>query len=204
MGEFPVLGFGAHMLRAFLLLDNLILFIAAIVELVGVAYYATIFALVNTWYAPCVILGTFLLLLSLVGIFGVIGNLRFLLGVYILVNILLGLALLIVSSYALSLAGEGASFVTTAWQNSPASVLNRMQITFACCGLNSFMDAWAVTPCPYNADTRCMDPLLVEFDQYSTEVPTVGLIVWAVLWLIAGMTFQLTRLIQHAKHAEEF
>jgi len=200
----PLLSFGAHMLRVFLLLDNLLLFIAAIVELVGVAVYADVFALVHIWFAWCVGLGSFLLVLSLIGILGIIGNIRCLLIFYIAINFLLGLALLVICSYALAETESGDQFIATAWQNSPWQLCNQMQVTFSCCGLESFMDAYSVFPCPFNAGTRCMDPLLNEFNTYSTEIPVIGLIVWAVLWLVALMTVQLIRLTNHAKPSEEF
>lgn len=204
MGEFPILGFGAHMLRLFLLIDNLILFAAAVVELVGVTYYANIFDLVNTWFVPCVVLGSLLLVISLIAIIGIVGNNRCLLWLNVIINILLGLVLLIICSYALSAANDGAAFVANAWKHSPDSILARMQITFDCCGLESFNDGYAVLPCPGTAGVRCIDPLLEEFNNYSSQLPIVGLITWAVLWLLALMTYQLTRLIKHAKRPEEF
>jgi len=37
MGEYPVLGFGAHLLRAFLIFDNLLLLALALAVLIGVS-----------------------------------------------------------------------------------------------------------------------------------------------------------------------
>lgn len=209
MGEFPVLGFGAHMLRCFLLFDNLVLFAVSLAVIIGVGYYSHVFSLVEPWFAPSVALAVFVMLVSLIGLFGVCGNVRCLLFLYVTITFLVGLALLVVSSYALANNNDGARFVTTAFDNAPAEVRRRLQFIFSCCGLEKFRDEYAVDPCPLNASTRCMDPLLEEFNHYATQVAILGLIVWGALWIIAAMTLHLAYLIKHSRHnhhrhAEEY
>lgn len=211
-----VLSLTGKVLRTFLLASNFVLLIFSLGVLIGAGYNSTahVFELVDTWFTMALVLGFFLLCLSLLGTLGAMSQSRILLWMYLLLLFLLGLIDLIASSYALSMARDGAAFLTKAWDVSPSTIKISIQKTFLCCGLNTYLDEWAIVPCPTgsgsanatytpspigNATGRaCLPPMLDEFNRYSTGVPIVGLILCFMMWGVVILTWQLIRAIANS------
>jgi len=217
-----VLNLTGKALRTFLLAANFILLIFSLGILIGAGYNSTahVFALIDTWFTLALVLGFFLLCLALVGALGAMSQNRVLLWLYVVLLFLLGLIDMIVSSYALSMARDGVRFLTSAWDVTPQAILRSLQATFECCGLISYLDSRAVLPCPdgsgeanstytplffNNATGRdCMTPMVAEFERYSTGVPTVGLVLCFMMWLVAFLTWQLIRAIANSIRESTF
>jgi len=108
---------------------------------------------------------------------------------------------LIVSSYALSKANQGESFVTQAFSASPPGIREALQQTFSCCGLVTYKDEYAAIPCPLGSDnstTPCLEPMVQQFNAYGTGVPTFGLILFFLLLVVIILAWWLIRSIAAA------
>jgi len=197
---------GGRALRLFMLLANAILLIFSIGILAGASCnsQANVFVLLNTWFTPALVLGSFLLLISLLGGLGALTQSRCVLWIYVLLLGLLTLIDLIVSSYALSKANQGESFVTQAFTASPPGIREALQQTWACCGLATYKDEYAVLPCPdgrgENATVglACLGPMVEQFNAYGTGVPTFGLILFFLLLVVIILAWWLIRSIAAA------
>jgi len=194
-----------RLLRIFLLIYNGVLLIFSLGVIAGASYNATekVFVLLDTWFTPALVLASILLILSCLGGVGALTQGRCILWVYVLLMVIIGIIVMIVSSYALSKANQGAEFLTTAWRSSPAGIRQNLQSTFECCGLNAFMDSDAELPCPAsaiprNASGACMPPMLEQFEDYSTGVPGFGLFIFFMMIFIAAVAWCLIRSIAMA------
>jgi len=196
-----------RVLRIFLLVYNAVLLIFSLGVIGGASYNASekVFVLLDTWFTPALVLASILLILSIVGGLGALTQGRCILWVYVVLMVLFGLIVLIASSYALSKANQGEEFLTTAWRSSPSGIRQDLQTTFECCGLNAYMDADAELPCPASAVPRrnasgaaCLEPMLEQFEAYSTGVPGFGLFVCFMMIFIAGVAWCLIRSIAMA------
>jgi len=193
---------GGRALRLFMLLANAILLVFSIGILAGASYnsQANVFELLNTWFTPALVLGSFLLLISLLGGLGALTQSRCVLWIYVLLMSLMALIDLIVSSYALSKTNNGETFVTQAFTASPIGIRDDLQKTFQCCGLKTYMDEYAALPCPASAGdnitgTACLEPMVRQFDAYGTGVPTFGLVLFFILLLVIVLAWWLIRAI---------
>jgi hypothetical protein len=211
-----VLTLTGRVLRSFLLGANFILLIFALGVLIGAGYNsnAHVFALIDTWFTLALVLGFFLLCLAMLGALGAMSQNRVLLWLYVSLLFLLGLIDMIASSYALSMARDGARFLMNAWDMTPAPIRENLQVTFECCGLFAYLDSRAVLPCPDGSGSAnstftppsflnatgqaCMPPMVDQFNRYSTGVPTVGLVLCFMMWGVAFLTWQLIRAIANS------
>jgi hypothetical protein len=209
-------------LRSFLLTANFVLLIFALGVLIGAGYNSTahVFALLETWFTPALVLGFFLLLIALMGSLGAISQSRVLLWLYVILLFLVGLVIMIVSSYALSMTRDGTRFLMNAWDVTPAPIRSNVQKTFNCCGLFMYLDTRAVLPCPDGSGDAnstytpavpanatglaCMQPMVEQFNRYSTGVPSVGLVITFMMWGIALITWQLIRAIASSIRESSF
>jgi len=212
---------GPTCLRFFLILANVALFIFSIWLLVRITYNkaAHVYALLDTWFTPALVVASFFLLLSILGALSAWFLNRIALWIYVLFLLVIGFTTMVASSYSLSKLNDGASFLQSAWVNSPEPVLLALESSLACCGLYSFMDADAAVPCPpgtylgnmthiemnrMNATEKnatgkgCMGPMLEQFDEYSYSVPTAGLVLWVMVTIIAFFAGRLARAITAA------
>jgi len=196
---------GGRALRLFMLFSNALLLIFSIGILAGASYnsQANVFVLLNTWFTPALVLGSFLLILSLLGGLGALTKSRCVLWIYVLLMFLVAIIDLIVASYALSRANESVEFVSDAFKASPEPLRDDLQQTFSCCGLNTYKDEFAVYPCPPGSgqnDTgiACLQPLAAQFRAYGTGVPTFGLILFFGLLVVIGLAWWLIRSIAAA------
>jgi len=144
---------------------------------------------------------------------------RIVLWIYAILLALFGFVMMVASSYMLAKLHDGRSFLTQAWINSPPGIQDNLEQTFQCCGLNSFMDENAFLPCPdgsfenmtmpnllRNASKSaanitgygCMDAMLEQFDQFSTSIPTAGLVMWVGVTLVAVLAAKMAMMISKA------
>jgi hypothetical protein len=212
---------GPTCLRFFLCLANVGLFIFSIWLLIRITYNkaAHVYVLLDTWFTPALVVGSFFLLLSILGVLAAWFLNRIALWVYVLFLLVIGFTTMVASSYSLSKLNDGASFLRDAWLNAPDSVILALEGSLACCGLNSFMDADASLPCPPGSyignmtaselgllspneknatGIGCMGPMLAQFDQYSYSVPTAGLVLWVMVTIVAFFAGRLARSISAA------
>jgi len=215
------LGAGPTCLRFFLVLANVALFIFSIWLLVRITYNkaAHVYVLLDTWFTPALVVGSFFLLLSILGALASWFLNRIALWIYVLFLLVIGFTTMVASSYSLSKLNDAASFLRDAWINAPDPVIQALESSLACCGLNSFMDADAYLPCPPGSyvgnmtaqelglltareknatGIGCMGPMLLQFDQYSYSVPTAGLVLWVMVTIVAFFAARLACLISRA------
>jgi len=208
-----VLSVSGKALRCSLLAANFVLLTFALGVLIGAGVNSSIhvFALIDTWFTPAMVLGFFLLVIAMLGCLGAMSQSRVMLWIYVVLMFLVGLVIMIVSSYALSMARDGSRFLMNAWTVTPAPVLHSVEETYVCCGLFTYLDSQAVLPCPdgsgeanstytppifQNATGQpCMPLLVTDFERYSTGVPAVGLVLCFLMWIVAIVTWQLIRAI---------
>jgi len=211
----------AKCLRYFLVLCNVALLIFALWLLIRASYNKTahIYALLETWFTPAIVLGSFFLILSLVGALGSWFMNRLVLWVYAILLLLFGFVMMVASSYMLAMLNNGRGFLTNAWTSAPASIRENLEQTFQCCGLNTFMDQYAFVPCPdgsfenltmpdpmRNATMAtnnltgygCIDGMLTQFDAFSTSIPTAGLVMWVLITIVGFLAIKLALLISRA------
>jgi len=196
---------GGRALRLFMLGANAVLLIFAIGILAGASYnsQANVFILLNTWFTPALVMGAFLLMISLLGVLGSLTKSRCVLWIYVLLMILIALIDLIISSYAISKLNDSESLVADAWAASPTGIREDLQETFSCCGLETYKDKEAALPCPADAGdnetgTACLDPMAAQFTAYGTGVPTFGLILFFGLLVVIVLAWWLIRSIAAA------
>jgi len=212
---------GPTCLRIFLILANLALFIFSIWLLVRVTYNkaARVYVLLDAWFTPALVVGSFFLLLSILGALSAWFLNRIALWIYTLFLLVIGFTTMVASSYSLSKLNDGASFLASAWLNAPGPVLIALEASLGCCGLYTFLDANAAEPCPegsyvgnlttdqmkrLNFTERnasgigCMGKMLEQFDEYSYSVPTAGLVLWVMVTIFAFFSGRLAHSITKA------
>jgi len=198
---------GGRALRIFMLLANTVLLIFSIGILAGAQYNSgeVIFQLLSTWFTPAMVLGSFLLLLALFGGLGALTKSRCVLWIYILVMLLMAIIDLIVSSYALSRVNDDSeSLVSDAFSAAGPGIRANLQTTFGCCGLNTYMDEYAITPCPVSAGANnqtglaCIGPMAEQFTAYGRGIPTFGLVLFFILLVVIVLAWWLIRSIAAA------
>lgn len=136
------LGAGPTCLRIFLILANVALFIFSIWLLVRIGYNkaAHVYQLLDTWFTPALVVASFFLLISILGVLSAWFMNRIALWIYVLLLLVIGFTTMVASSYSLSKLNDGVSFLTSAWQNAPDSVLLALEVYIKC--VHIFTQVW--------------------------------------------------------------
>jgi len=148
--------------------------------------------------AGLIVLGVFILLVSILGGASAWFESRGVLGVYFALLLLFTILLLGVGSAVYAKRNDVDSYIHSGWQGAGVDLRNSLQIAFSCCGLDSYNDTYAVWPCPgvswtstgwfKNVDYPACAPTLDS--AFSSDLTTAGGcgIAFAVV-MIVGMCF---------------
>jgi len=204
------LGFGGKIIKAAILLFNLILLIMSFSMIVGagVNLNGNYVPLVNTWLVPVIVLGAFMLVISSIG--GICSLRESICWLWIYSGLLsiIGIAILATCAYALSFAGAENTLMTQTWTKASVNVKDSLQITYSCCGLASYADETAVFPCPppgpenatraktwNETGNACMGALVRDFRAAAEVFPAVGVSIFVLMVFVAILVCCLVRSI---------
>jgi len=186
------LGCGGNCTRGFLIAMNIFFLVLGAV-IVGVGAYTINSSTdqIASKQIPiaAIVLGATVIAVSVLGCCGAKANSRSSLCIYAVILVLVIITQIVVASIILFDSSTADSWLTSGWNSSSNSVRVSAQNEFTCCGLQTFNDTSAGSPCPVAATDPCLSKLKSDINSKLNILGAIG-IVFAVLELL-GVIFAL-------------
>jgi len=166
-----------------------LIFACVLMGVGSVAYNHNVGPLVgSTIPVGIIVLGVFIMFLSFIGCIGAYRESRMFLGCYFLFLLLFTVLLLAVGIGVYAKREEAGAYIEQGWRGASNDVRVSFQNGFQCCGLFTYNDTLAGSPCPTGNITQGCDNILIStFNNSYNTMGAVG-VAFAILMLI-GMCF---------------
>jgi hypothetical protein len=200
------LSWGGRLLKRIMLLGN-IFFVLSGVVIFSMGAYTRNTDVQNLYPAlanASMMVGVFMCIVGGMGICGSAWENRALLGTYMMVIGFFVLLIVVGASIVLSRVGGEADLIDDGWIVMGNGGRVGLQNSYQCCGLYTFNDSWAGTPCPASASANynasCLNLMASAFRGSFKTIGTFALIVGLIMSTLAILGYFLIRNISRSLH----
>jgi len=161
--------------RALFAMNLIIVIFAIILIAIGGYVVQSTIADITTKGVPAgiIVMGIFLLFISVLGCIAAGKENKRLLGWYAIALFLILLIQIILAIVLLTNGNKAESWVSDGWYNASAATQADLMNTFSCCGLNNVNDTYA--KCPNTAWPPCLGKLKSEFEDHIIPLGAVSI-----------------------------
>lgn len=164
--------------KSLLVLNVIFLIFAIIVIAVGSYVVQSAVSAITTQGVPVgmIVMGTFLLVISIFGCIAAAKESRKLLGIYAVLLFLILLVQIIIAIVLLTNSKKADDYVRDGWAGASASQQADLQDSFGCCGLTNYNETLSPQTCKAeNKNTPCLSKISSKFEDNYVALGAIAL-----------------------------